>query len=332
MFVPFIINDGVYAVPETLDFVVTYSRRDILERLGLDVPETWDDVIEMLPALARFGMDFNTPMANVGALKHFGTTVPFIFQFQGQIYSEDGSRVELGDPNTVAAFRFMTDLFTRYSLPESIPSFYNSFRRGVTPVGMANLQTYYLIRFGAPELHGQWGMAPSVGVRGADGVIRNYQTAVASSNMIMAATERPDEAWAALRWWMDADVQLNYANDLQLRFGSQFIHMTANLRAFERMRTMPEDAKQVVLRQLESTREIPRNPAYFQVERSLSNAWNAVVFQGVSPRTALDNAIIESNRQITQKMIEFEFKDERGNLITPFRMGSRELVESWMVE
>jgi ABC-type glycerol-3-phosphate transport system substrate-binding protein len=332
MFVPFIVNDNVYAVPETINFTVTYYRRDILNRLGLEVPEDWDDVINILPTLSRFGMDFNAPMSNVGALKHFGVTMPFIWQFQGEVYAEDGSGVNLGHPNTVAAFRFMTDLFTRYALPESIPSFYNSFRRGVVPVGMADLQTYFLIRFGAPELHGQWGMAPSVGVRGPDGAVRNYQTAVQSGIIIMENTEMPNEAWAALRWWMDTDTQLNFANDLQLRFGSQFIHMTANMPAFANMRTMPDEAKAIVLQQLESTREIPRNPAYFQVERSLSNAWNAVVFQGISPRTAIDNAIIESNRQITLKMIEFEFKDEQGNLITPFRMATRELIESWMVD
>jgi len=331
MFVPFIINDAVYAVPETINFHATYYRRDILERLGLEPPETWDDVIEMLPVLSRFGMVFNSPIANAGAMKHFGVTVPLIFQHQGEIYAEDGSHVVFGNPNTVAAFRFMTDLYTRYSLPESIPSFYNYFRRGVSPVGIGGVQEYFLIRFGAPELHGQWGMAPAVGVRGADGVVRNYQTAVLTSNMIMANSDRLDEAWEALKWWMSTEVQVTFANDLQLRFGSQFIHLTANTTAFAQMRTIPEDAREVILAQLENTREIPRNPAYFQVERSLSNAWNSVVFQGVSPRTALDTAIIESNREITRKMQEFDFKDEQGNLVIPFRTGTRELVESWMV-
>jgi len=331
MFVPFIINDAVYAVPETINFHATFYRRDIMERLGLDVPVDWDDVIDMLPTLSRFGMEFNSPIANAGAMKHFGVTIPLIFQHQGVVYADDGSHVLLGHPSTVQAFRFMTDLYTRYSLPENIPSFYNSFRRGVVPVGIGGVQDYFLIRFGAPELHGQWGMSPAVGVRGEDGVVRNYQTSVLSGNMIMAHTERPHEAWEALKWWMSTDVQINFANDLQLRFGSTFIHLTANITAFAQMRTMPEEHRQVVLQQLENTREIPRNPAYFQVERSLSNAWNAVVFDGVSPRTAIDTAIIESNREITRKLQEFGFKDQDGNLVTPFRTGTRELVESWMV-
>jgi ABC-type glycerol-3-phosphate transport system substrate-binding protein len=329
MFVPFIINDGVYAVPDTMTAQLTFYRRDILDRLGLEAPDHWDDVIQMLPDLNRFGMDFSTPKATAGAMKHFGTTIPIIQQFQGEIFSECGSRVNFGHPNTVAAFRFMTDLYTRYSMPESVPSFYNSFRRGVVPIGISGLDQYMMLRFGAPELHGLWGVAPSVGVLGDDGVVRRYQPAVVTSSMIMASTERPYEAWDALRWWIDADTQTNFANDLQLRFGSRFIFMPANMIAFAQMRTMSDEVTQVVLEQLEHVKEVPRNPAYFQVERSLSNAWHRVVFMGASPRTAIDQAIIESNRQITHKMIEFEFKDEQGNLITPFRIPTRELVESW---
>ena len=40
----YIINDSVYAIPKTQDFWVTFYRRDILERLGLPVPQTWDIV------------------------------------------------------------------------------------------------------------------------------------------------------------------------------------------------------------------------------------------------------------------------------------------------
>ena len=43
----YIINDSVYAIPETQDFWVTFYRRDILEQLGLPVPQTWDEVIAL---------------------------------------------------------------------------------------------------------------------------------------------------------------------------------------------------------------------------------------------------------------------------------------------
>ncbi|MDR1532602.1 MAG: extracellular solute-binding protein [Clostridiales bacterium] len=328
MFVPFIINDSCYAVPETINFIMTYYRKDILNALGLPVPRTWDDVIAILPELSRFGMSVNTPIANAGGIKHFGTTMPFIQQFDGKIYSEDGSRVEFGDPNTVAAFKLMTDLYTRYSLPESISSFYNSFKRGVTPIGMSGLDTYYLIRYATPELSGQWGMAPSIGVE-SGGEVRNYQAAVASCSMIMAGTKRPEDAWEALKWWMEDETQTAFGNDLQLRFGSDYVYNTANMKAFARVKSMPEDVKALVLEQLANTREIPRNPAYFQVERALANSWNAVVFQGVTPRTALDDAIILSNREITKKLKEFGYMDERGALLKPFEMGSSAKVESW---
>ena len=46
-------------------------------------------------------------------------TVGQLRQYGGKLYSEDGSRVELGDQDPVAAFTLMTDLYTRYSLPAS---------------------------------------------------------------------------------------------------------------------------------------------------------------------------------------------------------------------
>lgn len=71
----------------------------------------------------------------------------------------------MGDPATVEAFTLMTDLYTRYSLPVSIPNFYNNFKKGITPIGMSDISTYILLKNAAPEIKGQWGIAPSVGVR-----------------------------------------------------------------------------------------------------------------------------------------------------------------------
>ena len=41
------------------------------------------------------------------------------------------------------------------------------------------------------------------------------------------------------------------------------------------------------------------------VERSISNAWTSIVFDGVNPRQALDEAMRVSNREIIYKMAEF---------------------------
>lgn len=332
MLIPFIVDDSCYALPETANFQVMFYRKDIMDTLGLEIPQTWDDVIEILPTLSRYGMDFNTMIANVGGTKHFGATVPFIQQYEGKIYSDDGTKVELGDPNTVEAFKLMTDLYTKYSLPENVPNFYNNFKKGITPIGMGDINTYILLQNAAPEIAGQWGIAPSVGVMNDNGEINRYQASVASANGIMRDANDPQMAWDFITWYMSDDVQIDFANQLQLRYGPEYIWNTANINALSKSVAFAPDDKKIIMEQLDQTMEIPRNPAYFAVERELSNAWNSTVFDGVSPRTALDQAITRSNREITKKLKEFSYLDSNGNVIKEFKMATRETVEQWMKE
>ena len=329
MFVPFAIGDSCYAVPETVNISLLYYRKDILETLKLDVPNTWDDVVEMLPALSRYGMSFNTLIANVGALKHFGATVPFIQQFGGDVYKADGSGVAFGDPNTLKSFAFMTDLYTKYSLPENISNFYNNFRYGVTPIGISDFNTYILLKVAAPEIAEQWGIAPSVGIADEQGNVLRYQPAVNTSNFIMKSSDRPDEGWEFLKWWMSTETQVSYANEMQLRYGPEYIWNSANIEAFSQSSVIDRSEKEVILKQLESIKEIPRNPAYFAVERELSNAWNKVVFNGVSPRIAIDQAITLSDREVDKKLKEFGYIDGQGNFIKPFETITAEKINGW---
>jgi hypothetical protein len=125
------------------------------------------------------------------------------------------------------------------------------------------------------------------------------------------------------------DTQVLYANDLQLRFGPEYIWNTANLKAFSASSAVDEKDKKVILDQLRQMKEIPRNPAYFAVERELSSAWNKVVFDGMSPRTALDQAIMTANREIAKKLKEFGYMDSQGKLIKPFVMADSAKIDRW---
>ncbi len=51
----YIINDSVCAIPETQDFWVTFYRKDILRLPWHSGPDTWNEVIEILPELQRYG-------------------------------------------------------------------------------------------------------------------------------------------------------------------------------------------------------------------------------------------------------------------------------------
>ena len=75
-------DGAIYAIPETQDWQILYYRKDILDTYGLEVPNTWEEVIEMLPILQRYGANFCIPLAGGSGLKGISTTAPFIYQFQ----------------------------------------------------------------------------------------------------------------------------------------------------------------------------------------------------------------------------------------------------------
>ncbi|MDD4070451.1 MAG: extracellular solute-binding protein, partial [Candidatus Izemoplasmatales bacterium] len=123
-FTPLIFEDGVYGIPETQSVFLLYYRKDILDYLDLDVPDTWEDIINMLPILQSHQMNFYHPLGGESSFKGYGFTSPIIYQFGGEIYSEFGIESTLRDENTIKAIKFMTDLFTIYKLPLQVSSFF----------------------------------------------------------------------------------------------------------------------------------------------------------------------------------------------------------------
>lgn len=329
MFVPFTLNGGVYALPQNATFYVLFYRTDIIEKLGLSVPSTWDEVVKLLPVLNRYGMNFNTILSAGDAYKPFAATVPIIQQFGGRLYSEDGSGVGFGDKKTVEAFTFMTDLFTRYSLPISIPNFYYNFKNGITPIGISEINTYNLLTNAAPEIYGQWEIAPSVGILQEDETICNVQPSVATGCLILNQSKKKEEAWEFLKWWMSEETQLIFSNMIQLTYGPEYLWNTANLNALSQYTVFKEEHKEIILNQLKNTKETPRIPAYYQVERDLSNAWNQVVIGDKTAREAIDKAILTSNRAIRKKYSEFGFMDENGNWLKPFELADPQQIREW---
>ena len=327
----FIEGDKVYGLPETQDFQVLFYRHDILERLGLKVPETYEDIIDMLPTLQRYGMNYYMPMAGGAGLKSIGTTAPFYYQYGCDIYSEDFLKAEIDTVEGIKAMTMMVDLFTIYSLPLTTQNFYNDFRNGLIPVGVANFDAYLQLKNAAPEIIGKWDITLCPGVRGEDGSINRTQTADNKTCVIFEKSNRKAEAWDFIKWWLSTDIQSRFASSIQATYGETFLWNTANIEAFKTL-ALPEKDKEVILKQWESLYIVPQTPATYMVERGISNAWNACVFNNKSVRAAVTDYSLEINREITRKMIEFKYLDKDGNKLKDYKIPSLEEIKSWQNE
>lgn len=321
-------EDGVYALPETQDFFVLYYRKDLLEALGIQIPDTWDEVLGILPVLQRYGMNFYIPLASSSSFKTFSATTPFFLQYGGAIYEEDGMTVAVNNENGLAAMKFMTDLFTIYGLPTEVADFYQSFRNGTIPIGVAPFSTYLKLEAAAAELAGKWDIAVMPGMRNADGVVERWATGGGTTGAIFSKSEKQEATWEFFKWWLSAKTQERFGTQMQLLYGDTYMWNTANVEAFAEL-PIADAHKEVIADQRKWLHEFVKTPASYMIEREISNVWNAVVFNGENVRSTLDDAAILMNQELARKWEEFGYVKDNVTVKT-YRIPSIELIESWV--
>lgn len=324
----YIINDSVYAIPETQDFWVTYYREDIMNSLGIPIPKTWNEAIEILPELQRYGLNYNTPLSSGSGTKGYLITAPYLFNYGANLYSSDGFSTGLGSDEAIEAIKFMAESFTIYGMPLTTANFYDSFRYGSLPIGVSNFETYIKLMTAAPEIRGLWAIDLYPATVLEDGTENRYATGSAQASIMFARTDKPKESWEFMKWWMSTETQVDFQQQLILNYGFEYLWNSANLEAFQYL-PIPDEHKEVILAQWEWLQEPVKLPGSYMQERELSNAWNRIVFDGVNPRVAIDSSIIIINREISRKMEEFGYL-ENGIKVKEFKIPTIETVRRWM--
>ncbi len=323
--IPFVYGDGVYGACEAYDFQVLFYRKDIMKSLGLEVPDTWDDVKKMMPTLLRNSMNFFIPLSSSGGYKNYNMTTPFIYQNGGTLYSENGVATAIDSLTAQNGFWDMTELYSIYSLDTVVASFYNSFRYGEVPIGVSGFGNYIQLLIAAPELAGQWDIALTPGTVQEDGTVLRSQMADLNACMIFENTDKPKESWDFMKWWLSEETQTKYSLMLQTSYGSEYRWNTANLKTFEQL-PYEEAHKKVILEQWESQMENIRHPANYMVEREISNIWNNVVVNSEGLIDAVDESTVLINREIERKLKEFGFIDENGKVVKEYATNAYEFL------
>ena len=327
LFIPYILGDGVYAMPETVNFWVQFYRKDILDALNIQPPDTMEQVRLILPELQRRNMNYYFPTAGMVGMKVFPGTLPLILQNGGSIYGETVGDTTLDSEDSLKGFREMTDLFTVYNMPTDVPSpgFYQQFRDGTLPIGIADLATYNLLLNAAPELDGMWEISlfPSTNDT-------RWTTGGAETMAILSQTKMPEESWTFLKWWSSTEVQSRFGNLLQSTYGSEYIWPTANQEAFESLPLKSRD-KKIILQQMEWMTEAPWVLGTYMLERELSNAFVSVVVDGTDARRALDTAVKRINRETYRKLEEFGYYRD-GQMLREFPTPTVEVVKKLIEE
>ena len=298
--VPYEYQGGVYALPQTMDFQVLFYRKDIISELGIALPDTREQLYsETLPALYNEGYSFYYPREDS----------QFILQYGGDYYTEDGMQSALDTPQVYAALKEETELYTQYSIPISA-SFYNRFRTGDMPMGIGTYTTYLQLLTAAPEIAGMWGIAPLPGLKEEDGSInRTSSSFQCVGDMILANTGKEKQAWEFLKWWSSKETQDAYCQEVEASLGTEARYNTANIESFNALAWKKEDIE-VIRIMMEADKEMRNVVGGYYTTRHLTNAWNKVVVNGGNLRDALEEAVLEINKELRMKQEEYGITNE----------------------
>lgn len=302
--VPFTYIGDVYALPETQTYPVLFYRTDILEEMGLSVPQTWADVYDMIPDLQTNYMDIGVPGDN-------STYHMFILQRGSQIYRGEGELLgiasNLDSSEAIDAFIAFTNLYRSYDLPLSY-DFQNRFRRGEVPIAIADFTTYNVISIAAPEIRGLWsfGLVPGnerVNEETGETFIDRSVTTAGSGSIILAKSKHKEEAWEFMKWWSSDATQSRYAVELEAIIGTASRYASANREVMAKQPWTTAEYR-VLSAQRTWAIGIPEVPGGYYATRHMTNAFNRVVTGSMDARETLLDYIDEINKELTSKREE----------------------------
>ncbi len=292
-------DGSTYALPETQTYLMMFYRKDILKEIGLEIPQTWDDVKIAMAKLNQNQMEF-------GMLPQEMVYSMILYQNGGEYYNEDGSLCILDNDEGVNAFKEYCAYYTDYTLDKET-SVEERFRTGECPIIISDISTYNNLQVSAPDIKGLWGMAAVPGTVQEDGTINRTQGSGGTACVIMNKTENPDDCWEFLKWWTDADTQVQFSREMESLMGASARVATANTEAFVQL-DWPVSDLETLLEQRENLLGIPQVPGSYFTWRNINNAFYSVTTETdtVSPREELMDKVILINEEIAFKRAEFD--------------------------
>ena len=305
---PMTYNDGtktgIYGLPETQEFQVLFYRTDIMEELGLKVPETWDELIAELPTIQGNSLEVGINFPDILTLD-LSSMNSMIYQNGGEIYDEDAKRTLVASEAGVAGFSQYTSLYNDYGLPV-IFDFPSRFRSGQMPIGIQNYNVYNTLMVSAPEIRGLWDFTLFPGTMKEDGTIdHTVQTNGLGCMMIATDNEKTKQnAWEFMKWWVSADAQVRFGREMESILGASARYLTANQDAMKQLAWSGKQLK-VLQEQMAQTKGFPEIAGGYSTQRHLTNAIRRVINTKEDKRETLLNYARTINEEIRIKRREF---------------------------
>ena len=298
-----------------------FYRKDVLEELELEVPNTWQDLIEELPTIQGNNLSVGIPTAAGSSTTATSSTaimsnVPdlslyfsLLFQYGGDMYNEAGTKTTVDTEQGIKAFDDYVRYFNDYGIP-TVYDFVSRFRSGEMPIGIAPYSTYNTLMVSAPEIRGLWDFTVIPGTPRTDASGNEYidrSDFITGSATMMITTEDPElkqKSWEFMKWWAQPDTQVRFGREIEALLGSSARYATANRDAFSNLSWSVEDIE-VLNEQWDQTRGIREVPGGYFTGRHISNAIRKVINEKDDSRETIIDYSIKIDEEIEKKRKEF---------------------------
>lgn len=308
--IPYSYNGGVYALPDTMSFYLMFVRTDIFEELGLKVPETWQEFIYALTILQHNNLqaslpytqivDSTTVNVGVGGLTLYPT---MLLQNGLGLYNEELTQSTLTYESQMGVFTQWSELYTKYKVPVTM-DFYNRFRIGSAPLGIAPYTLYTQLKAAAPEIDGRWEVCLIPGTADKNGKINHISAGSGAGCAITKLSDNPDNAWKFLKWWTQDETQLKYSESLESLLGPLGRVASANVEALKKM-VWDDEMLDILNNDIDTVVQIPEVPGGYYTARGIDQAFWNVVEQNENPTDMLLEWGNVVDREIKRKQLEF---------------------------
>jgi len=281
-----------------------FYRKDILSELGYSAPpETWEDMLDMLPALQRNYMYMGLVLPSVTgispATESGHTFATFLLQNGINYYNTDQTAVNFDQITAVKAFETWTDLYTKYGFEQSYDAF-SRFRTGEYPIVITDYSFYNQLSVASPEINGLWDFTQIPGTMQEDGSISHAVNSNLSGAVIFRKCKNITGAWEFLKWFSSAEIQETYGAQIEGMLGQMGRYTPANTEALQHS-AWSETEIQTLITAQKTLQEIPIIPASYAVTRNIMNAFRETVNQHENPRDILLWYTRDINQEITRK-------------------------------
>lgn len=296
-FIPYTYKGGIYGMPELQMYNLLYYRKDIMGDLGLNVPNTWEEFYDVTAALQGRHLEVGVPTG-------LDSFYMLLFQNGGSVYSSDLSSVDFSDPKFVDAFSTWTDLYNLNGISLSY-DFFNRFRSGQMPLGIASMTMYNQLAAAAPEIDNLWSIAPVPGTPDRNGNINRSVSCTTTASVVFSNTKMPDEAFAFVDWWTSDEIQAQFAGVIEDMMGVSSRYYSANKKTMQTI-SWTQDEYAVLEAMQPYVTDVPPTAAYYYLDRTLNNAFRRVTYYSDNPQETLVRYNKEMNDELKRKRKEFE--------------------------